>query len=93
MSPEHAEMEADWLAEELGRAVKYARETYNDLPADAPPKPRLALANLIGTLEALHNHYKIVDAPAPIDPDDYPVRRRMRKERNPIIRFFFGDGN
>lgn len=96
MSPEHAEMEADWLADELGRAVKYARETYNDLPGDASAKTRLALANLIGTLDALYNHYRVVQFEAnaqPVNPEDYPVRRFQKKERNPLVRFFFGDGN
>lgn len=97
MSPEHAEMEAEWLADELAKAVKYARETYNDLPAEVPPKPRLALANLIGTLDALYSHYKVLgydETTGPVNPADYPImKRHLPSTRNPLIRFFFGDGN
>lgn len=56
MPPEHADMEADWLASELKRAAEYARKAYQ--PKDDAER-QLYLANLIGTLDSLYTHYKI----------------------------------
>lgn len=91
MSPEHAELEADWLAEELGRAAKYAREAYNDT-VDSN-KRQLALANLIGTLDTLYAHYRLLGSESePQTQDDQrQFEYRGKKRRGWVARLFLGD--
>ncbi len=55
MPPEHEQLEADWLASELFRCQEYARKAYE---TKEEPTRQLYLANLIGTLVSLHNHYR-----------------------------------
>jgi hypothetical protein len=90
MSPEHADLEADWLASELKRATEYARTAYES-KEDA--KRQLFLANLIGTLDSLYTHYRVlpVEAEAYEQPDkpQYAPAPRQHK-RGPVARFFLG---
>ncbi len=60
MPPEHEQLEADWLSEELNRCRQYAREAYTE--ADENQR-RLFLANLVGTLDTLYTHFRLEEAP------------------------------
>lgn len=97
MSPEHAELEADWLTEELHLLYDNAHLAYKALPAGTEAdKARLYLAYIIKGSESLYTHYRI----APDQSDntqnqiEIPVHsRRRKKERGPVARFFLGDNN
>lgn len=95
MSPEHADLEADWLYDELVQLDTYARETYRDLPADSPNNVKLSLANMIGTIGTLKRHY----VPYETAPSDGTPERttfeppRHRKKRGAIMSFLLGDSN
>jgi hypothetical protein len=60
--PEHEQLEADWLSSELYRCSQYAREAYTETD-DA--QRRLFLANLVGTLDTLYTHFRLVEEPNP----------------------------
>ncbi len=68
MPPEHEQLEADWLADELNRCAEYARQAYKE-PDDA--ERRLYLANLVGTLDTLYSHFRVEDGPAPTHTQQY----------------------
>lgn len=94
MNQEHAELEADWLAAELKRSSKYAREAYSEKDE---AKRQLTLANLIGTLDTLHAHYSLfTSAPAEDGSSvEIPVYQRTvgRPEEGPFKKWWNGHTN
>lgn len=86
MTPEHAELEADWLADELRRAqllVDAATKTNDTSDKD------LYLAGLEQLIGSLYNHYRI-DSINP-ELDAQAIRpAAIRKERSGIGEFFLG---
>lgn len=94
MSPEHAQLEADWLYNELKLASDYAREAYNaGLESSAR---QLALANLIGQVDALKRHYAYYESEpnepaAPANVGYNPPRPTLKKERGFWGKIFLGD--
>jgi hypothetical protein len=58
--PEHEQLEADWLSSELDRCRQYAREAYTE---QDDIQRRLFLANLVGTLDTLYTHFRLVEEP------------------------------
>lgn len=61
MPPEHADMEAEWLAKSLDRLVERAREAYTACVKGDKQNELLYLANIIGSLDELADHYRLVE--------------------------------
>jgi hypothetical protein len=89
MTPEHADLEADWLADELRRAQALVEGAVNT--NDIKDKD-LYLAGLEQLLGSLYNHYRIDSVPA----DGQTVEAQYRplprsKERGALGSFFLGE--
>lgn len=92
MPPEHIDIEAEWLAGELKRATGYARTAYE---TEESKVRQLYLANLIGTLDTLYNHYRPLDMDPALDPDGEAVKPQYapaprHAQRGRVARFFLG---
>jgi hypothetical protein len=59
MTPDHADLEADYLVVSLRKALETARLAYEASANGNVQNERLYLANLVGRLEDLHDHYNI----------------------------------
>lgn len=92
MGPEHADLEADWLAEELATISENANKAWTE--RDTPMR-NYYLGFVLAKAQSLENHFKITDMPqvaAGLDkPQPTRYREETRRPRTGFWRFFLGE--